>query len=235
MKKFTLFAILMLVASFAAASNTGFKLNYPMTYVTGTTQTNYVSLPYFYFPQGVGTAPSAGKVCKDAGGSANLVSVQNYVTANDVPQSCVCSDTSASGCVVASTDFAIVAGQGIMIKPKQDFTFNIVGSHDDDYSVGGSKSYPLYYSTTTTNTNVVSVPYHSKSDMAGALCKQLTSTKIVAIQSYITANDVPKSCVCSDTSASGCVVASTDFSLTPGLGVAMKPRAAAVTIQIDHY
>ncbi|MFC2173129.1 hypothetical protein ACFLU6_10925, partial [Acidobacteriota bacterium] len=52
MKKLAMVSMLLLIASTALASNTGFKLNYDITVITGTLNNVPISLPYFYFPGG---------------------------------------------------------------------------------------------------------------------------------------------------------------------------------------
>ena len=53
MKKSTFLGLgLALIASSAFASNTGFKLNYPLVQNATGSSNNWLSLPYFYFPNG---------------------------------------------------------------------------------------------------------------------------------------------------------------------------------------
>jgi hypothetical protein len=174
-KKVSILSLTALVVALAVptlASNTGFKLNHPL--VPG--GRNFVSVPYFYFPSGTITDPAqtACDLCNDfETGDCDIV---NVVRLNKVGT--VLSPVSHSCCSILA-DFPMVPGEGYFVNATAACTADIVGSHDDDYSVGGTKNV-----TVTPGNNPVSVPYHVQANDSDELCDHIAEDNGVAAGSW---------------------------------------------------
>ena len=97
MKKlpYVLLALLFLTTTGLFASNMGFKLTYTLKKTTGTTDTNWVALPYFW------SGTNAQDVCNDIGPNATQVGRYNEDT-----------DTFTSwACGNVGTPFTLTAGE----------------------------------------------------------------------------------------------------------------------------
>jgi hypothetical protein len=228
---------LVLVASVSLASNTGFKLNYPLVFNPGSfSNLNWMSFPYFYFPNGnVGATPqNANDMCFDANGApppdeSSLRAVQEFNTATDTYR--------IKNCSSLLKVFDIATGKGYAGVPtKAGVTWAVVGSHDDDYAGNklATKSYPLVFNPGSfSNLNWMSVPYHSIADNANDLCTEVNSapppdaSSLTAVQEFNTATDTYRIKNCSSLLKV--------FDLVPGKGYAFVPTKAAVTVQLDVY
>jgi hypothetical protein len=149
--------VICLVAGPAMASNTGFKLNLEMG-----VGNNFISTPYFYFPNGDINAPeqNAQDACGDlgvpGGGDCELVNITHFTASGPF----------TATCGSPFQNFVLMAGEGLVVNSSNDCTANIVGSHDDNYTFGrGSSTVPL-----RTGNTLVSVPYHVVAVNAQDLC-----------------------------------------------------------------
>jgi len=242
MKKTILVLCLVLVAGVAFASNTGFKLNYNLrqSTIAGASNENWLSLPYFYFPNGnVGQTPQTCEdLCRDLNSptpkdNSKVGQVIHYDTVNDAAITKTCS---SAGTVVP---FSLVAGVGYSVKPRADNTVvDIVGSHDDTYAPnkGGTNCYTIPMTTVAggSNTALVSPPYHSLANNSEDLCRALNTptakdnSKVGQVVRYDTVNDAAITKTCS---SAGTV---NPFDLVPGEGYGAKARATA-TVCMDVY
>jgi hypothetical protein len=154
--------IVSLAAGPALASNTGFKLNYPM--LTGN---NFLSVPFFYFPDGNVNNPTQNTVdtCNDlgvdGGGDCTVTSITHFTTSGPQAYSC--------GSPIGFYDLTV--GEGLVVNVGGDCTANIVGSHDDNYSLNkGSSLLSLM-----TGNNLMSVPYHVMANDSSELCDAINN------------------------------------------------------------
>jgi len=232
MKKSAILALgAVLVAGSALASNTGFKLNYPLQYGAGGTNTNWLSFPLFYFPNGnvSATSQNALDICADLNdfqaGSPKVTSVVQWLGTTQAPRSQSCGTTKLAFNITKGEAYAAVpAGANIVV--------NIVGSMDDTYAPnkGGTARYNLQYAAGGTNTNWVSVPYHTTADNALDLCGQWntqTGNKIGSVVQWLVTTQAPRSQSCGTTKLA--------FNLTPGEAYAAVPTAAAASIGWNVY
>jgi hypothetical protein len=236
MKKSGLIALsAMLVAGSALASNTGFKLNYPLKFTTATASNqNWMSAPTFYFPNGnVSVAlQNAVDMCKDlndfvvSNPPAKVLTVGKWDTVNEV--------NVTQQCVSNKNAFNLVAGEGYAVVPvAANIVVNIVGSNNDTFAPnkGGTATYPLQFSTpTASNLNWVSVPYHTTADNAVQLCgawNQQTSNNISQVVKWDTTNEINV--------AQQCVSFKNAFNLVPGEGYAAVPLIAGQAISWNVY
>jgi hypothetical protein len=225
-----LVAGLALVAGSALASNTGFKLNFPL--VQGPTSTNWVSVPFFFYPNGnVGTSQTAQDLCVDLNGPTtpnppNVLRLVKWNPASDTPTTKGCNNTLASFTITAGEAYAFIpAGPGI--------TVPIVGSHDDAYAdnKGGVSAVPLVVGPTSTNW--ISVPYHTTANTAQDLCVEFNGPttpnppNVLRIVKWNAASDTP--------TTKGCNNTLTSFSVTPGDGYAFVPNGPGKSLAFDVY
>jgi len=228
---------LMLVAGSALASNTGFKLNYPLVFnptSTGFSNNNWVSTPYFYFPNGnVGQiGQNSIDFCRDLNGgpgTAKVTQVIQFNSSTDLPK--------VQSCSSGFKAFDLKAGEGYSIKPfSAGITVDIVGSHDDTYAPNKTSPptlYPLVFNPTTTgfsNNNWFSVPYHSKANNSLDACnelKVLTGDQVSQVIQFNSSTDLPK--------VQSCASGFKAFDLKPGEGYSVKPKIAGVSIGLDVY
>lgn len=178
MKKITALSLgLVLVAGTAFASNTGFKLNYTLKKPGSVSGNNYVSLPYFYFPDGNvnNTTQKLVDVCNDVNEgvkSSKVTQIFFFDTANDKPGFQNCAAT-------FGTKF-LLTGEGYSFIPVLDgTTVNIVGSHNDAWAKNKvvSPATPTYIVLkkpgSVSGNNWTSVPYHSIADTLVQLCNDV--------------------------------------------------------------
>lgn len=225
MKKASVLTLTALVVALAVptlASNTGFKLNHPL--VAG--GRNFISLPYFYFPSGdiADTTQNSNDLCTDleTGDCAEIVNVSEFRKVAPpviLPFSYTCG--------AGFGHFDLVPGAGYFVNARTSCTGDIVGSHDDDYSVGGTKSVTL-----TNGNNAVSVPYHVQADDSKQLCNDIAAANGLAPGSY----DVELITRINPTTglafAFACISGFGEFALVPGEAFFMKPVGAGpVTIE----
>jgi hypothetical protein len=224
---------LVMVAGMALASNTGFKLNYPLGLAAGTSSSNWVSFPYFYFPNGnVGAAvQTAQDMCVDFNGApkdtSKVFSISRWVTTSDGPFTKFCSN--------AGFGFNLAAGEGYNVVPTTAaITLAIVGSHDDEYSANkaGASVVQFIYAPGTSSSNWVSVPYHSIADNAQDFCVAFNgapkdTSKVISISRWVTSGDGPFTKFCSN--------AGFGFDLTPGEALNFVPNTATYDAQFDVY
>jgi hypothetical protein len=218
----TLTALVVALAVPALASNTGFKLNYPL--VAG--GRNFVSVPYFYFPSGdiADTTQNSNDLCNDfeTGDCAEIVNVTKFnKTAPPVLL------PFAYTCGSAFGHFDIVPGEAYFVNARTACTADIVGSHDNNYSVGGTSSI-----TVNNGSNAVSIPYHVQADDSKELCNDIAAANGLAAGSYdidlLTrinpATGLPI--------AFACPAAFGMFPITPGEALFIKP-VGSTTVTIE--
>lgn len=205
MKKYLVLLIALLVAGPLLASNMGFKLNYTLHKTSGTTNTNWISLPYFW------SGTVAQDVCTDIGATA--VQIGEYDESTDSFISYVCGG--------GGTNFSLSAGRAIFVKVNTDgVQWIIVGSHNDAATVTLTKT------SGTTNTNWIAIPYHTNVGDAQGLCTNIGGTA-VQIGIYDESTDAFTSYVCGG--------GGTNFSLTAGQGVFVKVNTDGVIWTPSHY
>ena len=234
MRKITLLGLgLAFIAGTALASNTGFKLNYPLFWSMTKSHNNWVSVPYFYFPNGnVGQTPqNSVDFCKDLNGGTSPTKVAyaiRYNSALDQPKTQNCGTTIKA--------FDLVAGEGYSIKPIiPGITIDLVGSHDDTFAPNKNGSptvgtYPLVFTAGKSQNNWFSVPYHSKANNSIDVCTQFaaqTGSKVPFFIRYNSALDQPKTQNCGTTIKA--------FDLVPGEGYSVKPATTGLKVGLDVY
>ena len=101
----TVACVALLAAGPALASNMGFKLNYTLSKSSGTTATNYVSIPYFW------AGAHAQDVCDDITGATE---VGRYIEATDTTEPWTCGGF--------GIPFSLTKGQGVYVKVASDAT-----------------------------------------------------------------------------------------------------------------
>lgn len=231
-KALGLMAGLALVASSALASNTGFKLNYPLTFDAALSSTNWVSLPYFYYPNGnVGTAQVANDICVDVNGAPSVATPLRAV----VRWNSLTDTVTTKFCVNATAGFPLVPGASYSFVPAvAGVTPAIVGSHDDTYAAnkGGTATIPLVFDAALSSTNWISVPYHSTATVCQDLCVAINgapaqATPLRAIVRWNSATDT--------VTTKFCVNGTPGPTVDPGLGFSFVPAVAGLNIQFDVY
>lgn len=222
----------LLVAGSAMASNTGFKINFPLEWRAGGTNTNWLALPLFYFPNGNVSATSQNSIdlCQDL----NDFSVPPGTRVGTVVRWNVTSQTaSPQGCNSTKLSFNLVKGEAYAAVPTgANIVVNIVGSMDDTYAPNknGTARYPLQYAPGGTNTNWVSVPYHTLANNSVELCDQwgaMTGNQIGSVVRWNVLGQTAGQQNCSSTKL--------QFNVTPGEAYAAVPSAAGVQIGFDVY
>jgi hypothetical protein len=230
-KAIVLTAGLVLVAGVALASNTGFKLNYPLVTAAGTSSSNWVSFPYFYFPNGnVGASQTAKDMCIDFNGGAGdgtVKSVSKWITGNDQPQT--------KNCINPLVGFTVAPGEAYNVQPNPAagaVVLAIVGSHDDTFSANklGGNDVTVEYAPGTSSSNWISVPYHTIADNAIDLCVAVNGAPkdehiLAAVSRWVSTNDQPQT--------KNCISPLLGFTLTPGEGVNFQPKDTNGTFQMQ--
>ncbi len=217
--------LLALSVGVAIASNMGFKLNYTLQTNTQNYNLNWVSLPFFYWDVNSSGTITAEDIVADVDndcGAGTTTSVRYFDTANGQYVSHSAGST--------KNDFTISAGVGYAVEISASCTWTIVGSHDNSYDPGGANSISLVTNTQNYNLNWVSVPYHTQSATAEALCTEILNqnggTGVTSVRYFDTANNIYVSHSCGSTK--------NDFSLNAGLGIAVEV-SSALTWQPTHY
>lgn len=238
MKKTAMLGLgVLLVAGSALASNTGFKLNYPLDFSATLSNNNWLSVPYFYFPNGnVGqTGQNSINLCADLNGgpgNAKVTQVIRFISSTD--------QAKVQPCTSPIKAFDLVVGEGYSVKPTlAGVTIDIVGSHDDTYAPNKTPAPatvlygPLFFSATTSNNNWFSMPYHSKANNSIDACNELklltgpTTSKISQIIQFNSKTDAAK--------VQPCTSPIKAFDLKPGEGYSVKPTTTGVSIGMDVY
>lgn len=223
---------LVLVASAAMASNTGFKLNYTLAQPPSTSANNWISVPYFYFPDGnvSNTAQTSVDFCNDlnegvAGSKVSLIF--RFNTAADSVDQQDCNDPVPT--------FNLKKGEGYSLIPaSNNIVVNIVGSHDDTFAKLKTPTpvkYTLSLPAGTSSNNWFSVPYHIKANDSVELCKDLNdqnpaNPNVALIFRFNTAADSVDQQDCNDPVPT--------WTLKTGEGVSLVPTAnnAGVTTEV---
>lgn len=233
MKKSALLAMgAMLVGGAASASNTGFKLNFPLAFISPTQPAlNWMAYPTFYYPNGDTTATTQNSVdlCRDlndfATTPAKVASVQIWQPLNGRAVAQACTNPKAA--------FTLTPGEGYAVVPlTANVVVNVVGSANDEYAPnkGGTLRYPLQFQLGIITLNWVSVPYHSIADNSVDLCREWnlqTGDKISSVQIWQPTNGRAVAQACSTQKLA--------FVITPGEAYAAVPNAAGANIGFDSY
>jgi hypothetical protein len=228
MKKPLMTLGLVLVAGIALASNTGFKLNYPIPEkALPLSSTYWMSLPTFYYPNGnVSTvgAQNSIDVCQDmnefAPGAPKVASVARLNPLTDLFQTQSCR-------ALTTKSYDLVPGEGYADKPAPgtvNAVVNVVGSNNDDMT-SNKGSGPYYHidekPAPLSSTWWVSVPYHVKSNNSVEICAELnafTTDKVASVARLNPDTDLFQTQSCT-------ALTKKSFDLTPGEGYALKPKA----------
>jgi hypothetical protein len=232
MKKSGLVALgAMLVAGSALASNTGFKLNYPLVFTPGSTNTNWISLPYFYYPNGNLTAgpQTANDLCADlndfdtSNPKVRQVIKWNPSTATSITQNCG-----------SKQAFNLAVGEGYAVVPSgPGKVVNIVGAMDDEYAPnkGGSVRLPLQFQPGSTNTNWLSVPYNVMAENSVELCSmlgaQVGTGNVAQIVRWLPSVGAPM--------VQSCASVKLAFNLAAGEAYALIPSRTGVAVAFDVH
>lgn len=137
-------AVMLLVSVVAVGSNMGFKISVELT----AGQTNFISIPYY------NSYPTASALWTDAGGAAQGTIIIKWNKSTSRWQ--YYTDTS-------SPDFSIDPGESVNVQTNSTHNLIMVGSHNPSLQV----------SIVPSNTNFVSVPYHTTSVNASNLWTEL--------------------------------------------------------------
>ena len=174
MKKFLLFAVVLIIAGGLLASNMGFKLTYSLT--KGRDGNNWVSLPYYF-----GSSWDAADLCTDIG-VASEVGFFDEGT-NTVNPSWICGDV--------GTPFTLDthAGKASYVKVASASSWTIVGSHDPSKTLNLTKA--------KDGNNWVSLPYHTTGTDAQSICTEISNASEVGLFDEGT-NTVSPSWICGD-------------------------------------
>jgi hypothetical protein len=233
-KKIAILGALIVAGVLAAgpvlASNTGFKLNYPC--IAGS---NPMSFPFFYYPDGnINNAVQKAKLgaCVDLNtGGCVTKGITEYRAATPggpetLPfiQSCV-----------GLGDFDLTPGKGYLVNMTGVCTADIVGSHDDNYSVGkGSTSVPLY-----PGNNLRSIPYHVKATKAKGDHVTPGSGLCTDSELFPTPAGAPGLQAVVDIRTTGPFIQSCtglgDFDLIAGKAYFLQPKPTLSAIQYNTY
>lgn len=216
--------VLVLVAGPALASNTGFKLNYPLI---GGGKTNYLSMPYFYFPDGDVNNPDqvAEGVCTDLATNATNPCVPTIVGRLErVGPGLFAAQNHPCGTGIGN--FPLVAGEMYFALAQADCTADIVGSHDDTYTDGkGSNMITLQEGS-----NPVSVPYHITAVVAEDICTDFDRYGTGTL-GLVTRVDVASGA--SQNHPCGTGIA--NFDITPGEALFLTPTTSPIDVQWTTY
>jgi hypothetical protein len=162
----------------------------------GLTNTGSYQLNWVSLPYYWGTSATASTVCSDIGGNAFSITYWDRPTEGNISWLC-------SG---VGTDFTIAPGEAIAVKVSSPTTWTIVGSHNPTQilALANTGSYQL---------NWVSVPYHTLRTNASGICTDVGSNAF-SITYWDRTTEGNISWLCSGVG--------TDFTLTPGEGIAVK-------------
>jgi hypothetical protein len=216
--------VVVLAAGPAMASNTGFKLNYPLI---GGGATNYLSMPYFYFPDGDVNNPDqvAEGICTDLAtnaidpcaptivGRLERVGPSTFAVLNHV-------------CGTGFNNFPVVAGEMYYALTEADCTADIVGSHDDTYTDGkGSNMLTLLEGS-----NPLSIPYHITAVVAEDICTDMDRYGTGTL-GLVTRVDVATGASLSHP----CTTGLNNFDITPGEALFLTPTTSPIDVQWTTY
>ncbi len=213
-----------MVAGLVSASNMGFKLSYQLQTNAAGKNINWVSLPYF---NSFATAQDVLNDINNDCGAGNATSLIRFDTVNNQ------TITHTNGSV--SNNFTISAGEayGVNVSSGSTCTWIIVGSHNNSFDPGGISSILLKKNAAGKNINWLSVPYHTTLSTAEDLCNEINNqngaTVVTSVIKFDTTNN--------QTITHTCGSVSNNFSLDPGLGVAVNidPNALNPIWQPSHY
>lgn len=238
-KLMSLGAGLLLVASAGFASNTGFKLNYPLPQIPAPASNNYLmSFPSFYYPNGnvsTTTPQNSIDLCFDlndipSGGTMpstppKVASVVNWQLAADNFFVFSCTATKAPFNILPGIAYAAIpSGPGVVV--------NVVGSNDDNLTSNkGTQTTPLMVRPPpNSNNNWISFPYHQTASNSIDACTELnalTTNKIAGIFRFDPVRDNYATYTCG-AGTKGM------FNLVPGEGYIVVP-SADTAIAFDVY
>ena len=188
------------------ASNMGFKLNRAVLAGTdpgSNSGTQTLGLPYNR-QVGIDTAAA---LFSDIG---NVQVIQKYLTATDSYQLYT----------FGSADFALTAGEGLLIKMGNNTNYIVVGSHDPSAVIQLESA----GAASNSGTNLYAAPYHGTAAGAQALFQELGSTNVQNIQKYLTGTD----------SYQLYTFGSADYSINPGEAYLVK-MGTTLAYSPSHY
>lgn len=216
--------VLVLAAGPALASNTGFKLNYPLL---GNGLTNRISLPYFYFPSGDVNDPTQNTedLCDDLMTNTTpcAVNIVGSLLRTGVGQ--YSANNHPCGAAFGITD--LEPGKMYYALATSDCTGDIVGSHDDTYTAGKGSS----MITLQEGTNPVSIPYHVVAVNSEDLCVDFNTRYGAGSLQLVTRVDT----LSGGTTNHPCGAAFGNFDFTPGEGVFLTPGTFPLDVQWTTY
>jgi hypothetical protein len=155
------------------ASNMGFKLNRALlaTGAGSNSGTQTLALPY---NRQVGI-DNASDLFADINSAGTIQNLQAYDTATDTYVLYQ----------FGSPDFALTAGQGVLVKMGTNTNYIVVGSHDPAATVQLEAAGPA----SASGTNLFAPPYHATASKVSELFRELGTSNVQNIQAYQTATD----------------------------------------------
>jgi len=232
---------LVLVAGTALASNTGFKLNYTLRKPGTTTGNNWVSPPYFYYPNGnvsTTTVQNAIDFCNDVNEfQPNAPKVKQIFRYNPLTDKAL-----NQSCVSTIKVYDLKVGETYSLIPTADnIVVNLVGSHDDKYAKNktptGTSLYFLRKPTASlTGNNWVSVPYHALANNSVDLCKDSNNLQFSDPPTAPIVKQIFRYNPLTDKAlVQSCTSAIRSYDIVPGEGYSMIPANDNVGISISVY
>jgi hypothetical protein len=209
-----------LTASALVASNMGFKLNYTLNHaLAGTSKsgTNQIALPDNR-QSGMNTA----KNLIDDIGLASVASIQKFIKSSDTYAS-----YTARAPQTAAADFALVAGDGYVVKMKTAVNYIIVGSDDP------ALPYPLLQAqvgVSKSGTTLYQYNYHQTAASAKGLLDDIGLASVASVQRFVRSSDG----FASYTGRSP-QTAAADFALVPGDAYIVKMKTTVAAYLPSHY
>lgn len=209
----------LLTASALVASNMGFKLNYTLNHVlvgTSKTGTNLIALPDNK-QAGMATA----KNLIDDIGLLSVTQIQRFVKSTDL-----FANYTGRPPQLPAADFALVAGDGYVVKMKTATNYIIVGSDEPDlaYTLNQTAA-----GVSKTGTNYYAYNYHQTAIRAKALLDDIGLLSVTQIQRFIRSTDL----VAGYTGRPPQLPA-TDFDLVPGDVYIIKMKTTTA-YKPSHY
>lgn len=198
------------------ASNMGFKLNYPLTQTTvgvSKSGTNVLALP-----DNRQTGLNSAKNLMDDVGLANVANVQKYIISTDG----VILYTGRKG---SGADFAMVAGEGNLVKMNTTTNYIVVGSDNPTapYTLRATLA-----GTSKSGTNLFAYNYHQTAATAKGLMDDIGLANVANVQRFIKSTDG----VILYTGRKG---SGADFSLVPGEAYYLKMNTTVNSYIPSHY
>jgi hypothetical protein len=197
------------------ASNMGFKLNRALVATSPPAQeggggsasgTQTLGLPYN--PQ-VGLS-TASDLFKDIG-TTNVQRISRYRTEDDLFQVYQ----------FAAPDFALAAGEGLLVKMGLDLEYIVVGSHDPGAVIQLESTNP---GVSASGSQLYAPPYHGTASSAKELFQELGTTNVQRISKYLTETDLYQVYQ----------FAAPDFPLVPGEAYLVK-MGVTLAYSPSHY